>query len=128
MISLLIPYIARIGVPQRLQRAVAWVAALIIMAAIVALCVWAFWRWVGHREQRAVQADRVDVTMEAANRVIAASEAADVNQAARDERAQDNAKELQSEVDTKGTDDVAGPAVSGVLDRVRQQQAAGHRN
>ena len=128
MIPLLIPYIARIGVPQRLQRAAAWVVALIIAAAIAALCVWAFWRWVGHREQQAVQADRVDVTMEAANRVIAATEAADVNQAARDERAQDNAKELQREVDTKGTDDVAGPAVSGVLDRVRQQQAAGRRN
>lgn len=128
MIPFLLPYIARIGVPQRLQRFAAWGAALIIAAVIAALCVWAFWRWVGHREQRAVQADRVDVTMEAANRVIAATEAADVNQAARDERAQDNSKELQREVDTKGTDDVAGPAVSGVLDRVRQQQAAGRRN
>lgn len=128
MIPFLIPYIARIGVPQRLQRAAAWLVALIIAAAIAALCVWAFWRWVGHREHRAVQADRVDVTMEAANRVIAATEAADVNQAARDDRAQDNAKELQREVDTKGTDDVAGPAVSGVLDRVRQQQTAGRRN
>ncbi|WP_426261583.1 hypothetical protein [Sphingomonas sp. DC1100-1] len=128
MIPFLLPYIARIGVPQRLQRAAAWLIALIIAAAIAALCVWAFWRWVGHREQRAVQADRVDVTMEAANRVIAATEAADVNQVARDERAQDNAKELQREVDTKGSDDVAGPAVSGVLDRVRQQQAAGRRN
>ena len=127
MIPFLIPYIARIGVPQRLQRAAAWAVALIIAAAIAALCVWAFWRWVGHREQKAVQADRVDVTMEAANRVIAATEAADVNQAARDERAQENSKELQREVDTKGTDDVAGPAVSGVLDRVRQQQAAGRR-
>lgn len=100
MIPFLIPYIARIGVPQRLQRTAAWVAAFIIAAAIAALCVWAFWRWVGHREEVAVQADRVDVTMEAANRVIAADRAAAANQADRDEafaNSQDDAKEAINE-------------------------------
>lgn len=36
MIPFLTPYIARIGVPQRLQRAAAWMVALIIAAAIAA--------------------------------------------------------------------------------------------
>ena len=126
MIAFLIPYIARIGVPQRLQRAAAWVAALIIAAAIAALCVWAFWRWVGHREQRAVQADRVDVTMEAANRVIAATEAADVNQAARNEVDVTNDKELTHEA-SKGDATAVGPGTAAVLARMREQQAAGRR-
>ena len=126
MISFLIPYIARIGVPQRLQRAAAWLVAIIIMLVIASLCVWAFWRWVGHREQRAVQADRVDVTMEAANRVIAATEAADVNQAARDEVDATNDKELSHEA-TKGDGSAVGVGTRSVLERMREQQAAGRR-
>lgn len=99
---------------------------LIIAAAIAGLCVWAFLRWVGHREQRAVQADRVDVTMEAANRVIAATEAADVNQAARDDVNQNNAKEIDREA-AKGDDSAVGVGTLSVLERMRQQQAAGRR-
>lgn len=126
MIAALLPLIARVGVPERFQRALAWMVAIIIAAAIVALLIWAFWRWVGHREDAAVKADRVDVTIEAAQRVINATETADQNQMARDEAAATADKELSHEA-AKGDDSAVGVGTRSVLERMRQQQAQGRR-
>lgn len=122
MIALLIPLVANLGIPARLQRAAAAVLAALITIVIAALIAWAFWHWVGRREDRAVQLDRADMTAEAANRVIEADRAADANQMARDEQAVQADKELSHEAVRND-----GAAVRGVLERMREQQAAGRR-
>lgn len=122
MIAAIIPIVASLGVPSRWQKAAAWVLSALVAALIVALIVWAFWQWVGTREEQAVQLDRADMTAEAANRVIEADRAADAKQMARDEQAAVNDKELSHEAVRND-----GAAVRGVLERMREQQAAGRR-
>lgn len=122
MISAILPIVARIGVPSRWQKAAAWALAVLLAAVIAAAVVWAFWHWVGKREDQAVQLDRADMTAEAANRVIEADRAADANQMARDEQAAQADKELSHEAVRND-----GAAVRSVLERMREQQAAGRR-
>lgn len=127
MIALLIPIVARMGVPERVQRVAAWLLVLVIFA-LVAIAIGAWWRSTLRSERNeAVRLDRQDVAAEAANRVIEATAEADRNLIASQEVADRNSKELQHEVDTKGGDAAAGPAVSGVLERMRQQAARGDR-
>ena len=119
--------LARSGVPARFTKTLAWFLFALI---VLALC-WAvlanFRAWVADGKEQAVAIDRSDVTIEAANLVINATSAATANQMARDDAFADDQEELQREVDSKGTDDRAGPATVGVLQRVREQQAAGRR-
>lgn len=122
MIAAILPIVASLGVPSRWQKAVAWALAVLLAAIIAAALVWAFWHWVGKREDQAVQLDRADMTAEAANRVIEADRAADAKQMARDEQAAVNDKELSHEAVRND-----GAAVRGVLERMREQQAAGRR-
>ena len=122
MIAAILPIVASMGVPSRWQKAAAWALAVLFAAIIAGLLVWAFWHWVGKREGQAVQLDRGDMTAEAANHVIEADRAADANQMARDEQAAQNDKELSHEAVRND-----GAAVRGVLERMREQQAAGRR-
>lgn len=127
MIALLIPIVARMGVPARVQRIAAWLLVLVIIA-LVAIAIGAWWRSTLRQERdEAVRLDRQDVAAEAANRVMEATAEADRNLIAAQEVADRNSKELQHEVDTKGGDAAAGPAVTGVLERMRQQAARGDR-
>lgn len=119
--------LARSGIPTRFTKALAW---LLFALVVLALC-WAvlahFRAWIADGKEQAVAVDRSDVTIEAANLVINATSAATANQMARDDAFQDAQEELQREVDTKGSDTDPGPAVSRVLQRMREQQAAGRR-
>lgn len=127
MIGLIVPLILRAGVPQRFARIAAWIVAGIIVLALCGAAVALFREWIAHGKEEAVRVDQQDVTIEAANLVINASSAATANQMERDDAFAEQQKELQNVVDTKGTDDRAGPATVGVLQRVRDQQAAGRR-
>lgn len=127
MIGLIVPLILRAGVPQRFARVAAWIVACILILALCGAAVAMFWEWIAHGKEEAVRVDQQDVTIEAANRVIAASSAATANQMERDEAFANSQEELRDEVATKGTVDPVGPATAGVLDRMRQQQAAGRR-
>lgn len=127
MIGLLIPVVARMGVPSRVQRVAAWMLLLVVVVLLV-IAAGAWWRSTLRQERdEAVRLDRQDVAAEAANRVMEATAEADRNLIAAQEVANRNSKELQHEVDTKGGDAAAGPAVSGVLERMRQQAARGDR-
>lgn len=119
--------LARSGIPARYTKALAWLLFALIVAGLCWVAVAAFRGWVADGKEQAVAVDRSDVTIEAANLVIKATSAATANQMARDDAFAEDQEELQREVDTKGTDDRAGPATLGVLQRVREQQAAGRR-
>lgn len=131
MMLWLLPILIRRGISDTIAKPLAWLANVLIVMALLAAVLFGLWKVMQVHDAGiatdAVQERDRDITAEAAARVTNAMEAADANQMARDERAVTADKELQREVDTKGTNDVAGPAVSGVLDRVREQQAAGRR-
>jgi hypothetical protein len=55
-----------------------------------------------------------------------ALEGAEASKSRRDQGFVDKQKELENEA-RKGTDDGVGPGVSGVLERMREQQATGHK-
>jgi hypothetical protein len=124
---IILTLLERSGIPARFTKALAWLLFALIVAGLCWAALAAFRGWVADGKEEAVALDRSDITVEAANRVINATSAATANQMARDDAFQNAQEELQSEVDTKGSDVDAGPAVSGVLQRMREQQAAGRR-
>jgi len=123
----LISLVTRAGIPQRFARVAAWIVAGVIVLALCGAAIALFREWIAHGKEEAVRVDQQDVTIEAANRVIAASSAATVNQMERDDAFANSQEELRDEVATKGTADPVGPATASVLERMRQQQAAGRR-
>jgi hypothetical protein len=123
----LISLVTRAGVPQRFARIAAWIVAGIIVLALCGAAVALFREWIAHGKEEAVRVDQQDVTIEAANLVINASSAATANQMERDDAFANSQEELRDEVATKGTADPVGPATASVLERMRQQQAAGRR-
>jgi len=124
----LISLVARAGVPQRFARIAAWIVAGIIVLALCGAAIALFREWIAHGKEEAVRVNQQDVTIEAANLVINASSAATANQMERDDAFAEDQKELQNVVDTKGTQDPVGPAVGGLMRRLREQQEAGRRD
>lgn len=124
----LIGIIARTGLAQRFQKAAAWIVAALFFALVVGLLIFGFRSWLHGREQQAVEIDRKDVTIEAANRVINATQEADANQMQRDDAFANQQTELRDEAHDKGTVAPVGPGVTSVLERMRSQQQAGHRD
>jgi hypothetical protein len=127
MIGLIVPLILRAGVPQRFARLAAWIVAAVVLAALCGAAVAMFREWVSAGKEEAVRIDQQDVTIEAANLVINATSAATANQMERDDAFQNEQEELRHEADTKSDASSAGPGVQSVLDRMREQQAAGRR-
>ncbi len=124
----LIGIIARTGLAQRFQKAAAWIVAALFFALVAGLLIFGFRSWLHGREQQAVEVDRKDVTIEAANRVINATTAADANKAQRDDAFANQQTELRDEAHDKGTAADVGPGTRSVLERMRSQQQAGHRD
>jgi len=126
----LIPLLLRAGIPSRFGKAAAWlVTGLLVLVLIVGGVL--VLRSIARSHDAAVANEAAsdisrDLTIEAAARVINAGEAATVNQMARDDVAANNTKEIDREV-AKGDASAVGPGVSGVLTRMRDQQAAGRR-
>lgn len=79
------------------------------------------------RADDAVAADRNTVAVEVLARQVAAEREATANQMQRDEAFRDDQEELKDVVREKGTDDRPGGATAAVLERMREQQAAGRR-
>jgi len=123
----LISLVARAGVPQRFARLAAWILAGALVIVLCAAAVAMFREWISAGREEAVRIDRQDVTIEAANLVINATSAATANQMERDDAFQNEQEELRHEADTKSDASSAGPGVQSVLDRMREQQAAGRR-
>lgn len=126
--TFLIPLVARMGVPARLQRIVAWVLVLAVIAlAAIALATW--WRSTVRQERaEAVQADRDAANLDALEQVKNASAIADQSLANTQAQDRQNEKELQRDIDAAAPSNGAvGPVTGSVLERLRQQQAAGRR-
>jgi len=123
----LISLVTRAGVPQRFARIAAWIVAGIIVLALCGAAIALFREWIAHGKEEAVRVDQQDVTIEAANLVINASSAATANQMERDETFDLSQQELRDAAVTQSTSNAVGPGVQSVLDRMRQQQAAGRR-
>lgn len=117
---------ARLGVAERLRGPLTIVAALIAVCLCVALLARCAGGYVEDERREAVQVNIAEAAALATKQVRAAEEAATVNAIERDAKFANAQEELNVEV-RKGTDDRAGPAVSGVLERMRKQQAEGRR-
>lgn len=118
---------ARAGVPAAFRKAVAYLAlaVLLIIAIGCGIAAWNSWRV--HDNTRFVEERDRNITIEAANRVIAAERAATAHQIERADVFANSQEGLRDEVRTKGTTAPVGPAVAGVLERMRRDQAAGRR-
>lgn len=128
--TFLIPLILRTGIPARFAKAASWIVTAILALAIITTCVLVL-RSVGRAHDEAVATEAKDalgrdLSLDAYNRVMSAGETATVNQMARDDLAADNQKELRDEA-AKGDAAAVGPGVGSVLERMRDQQAAGRR-
>lgn len=123
----LISLVTRAGIPQRFARVAAWIVAGIIVLALCGAAIALLREWVAQGKEEAVRVNQQDVTIEAANLVINASSAATANQMEHNDAFANSQEELRDEVATKGTADPVGPATASVLERMRQQQAAGRR-
>jgi hypothetical protein len=119
--------LARTGIPARFTKFLAWLLFALIVVGLCWAALAAFRGWVADGKEEAVAIDRSDITIEAANRVINATSAATANQMARDDAFDNSQEELQHEADTKSDASSVGPGVQSVLDRMREQQAAGRR-
>lgn len=126
--TFLIPLVARMGVPERLQRIVAWALVLaVIVALLIAGIAW--WRSTIRQERAAaVQADRDAANLDALRQSANASVIADKGLQDTQTRDRQNEKDLQREIDAAAPSNGAvGPVTGSVLERLRQQQAAGRR-
>lgn len=126
--TFLLPLVARMGIPARLQRIVAWVLVLALVAlAAIALAGW--WRSTVRQERaEAVQADRDAANLDALRQATNASDVADMGLQNTQAQDRQNEKELQREIDAAAPSNGAvGPVTGSVLERLRQQQAAGRR-
>lgn len=118
MIAFLLPVLARIGVADRFRKAAAWVVigALIVLFAIGLYA--AFNRHIDNR----VASEQVAIDATVTNRTLEAERGASANEMTRLERDAQNDKELSHEALRND-----GTAVDSVLNRMREQQAAGRR-
>lgn len=128
MITFLLPFVARAGVPARLQRLVAWMAvAGLAVLLIIAGVLW--WRSMLQQERKeAIKRDRDAANAEVLQQVQNASNVANVRLENTQAQDRQNEKELQREIDAAAPSNGAvGPVTGSVLERVRQQQSAGRR-
>lgn len=128
MIAFLLPFVARAGVPARLQRLVAWMAvAGLAVLLIIAGVLW--WRSMLQQERdEAIKRDRDAANAEVLRQVQNASNVANVRLENTQAQDRQNEKELQREIDAAAPSNGAvGPVTGSVLERLRQQQSAGRR-
>jgi hypothetical protein len=124
---IILTLLQRTGIPARFTKALAWLLFALIVVGLYWAALAAFRGWVVDGKEEAVAIDRSDIVAEASNRVINATSAATANQMARDDAFDNSQEELQHEADTKSDASSVGPGVQSVLDRMREQQAAGRR-
>lgn len=99
MIGWILPLIARLGVPQGLQRLVGWVTLAAGAIAVLGL-LWAVhgW-WVGRRIDAAVERDRIDARAQAIEQARRADQVAGAAKADRDAAFTNEQAQLEKEVD-----------------------------
>lgn len=120
-------WLSAIFASQRSRNIALYVGGFLVIAVVA----WGFYMtarsFVRHQREEAVQIDRQDTTLEAANRVIEADREATQNQVVRDVPFREAQEELRYEVREKGTTDNVGSGTSAVIERLRKQQAEGRR-
>ncbi|GGB15224.1 hypothetical protein GCM10011380_00810 [Sphingomonas metalli] len=114
-------------IPERWRNAALVAVAVLAMAALGLFAAFMIDRVGARRAEQAINYDRTATSLDAAERTIAADRAATTNQTAADAAFSNSQEGLRNEVRTKGTDAPVGPAVAGVLDRLRDEQARAAR-
>ncbi len=122
----LVQMVARTGIPARFQRIAAGIAMLLFFVLVIGLLVVAVRNHIQTGKDEAVALDRSDISAAVSNRIIEADRAASANEIERDETDTQNEKEIDRAVE-KADNSTAGAGVAAVMQRVREQQAAGRR-
>lgn len=115
-----------IGIGTFIRRIPAWVWAVIALPIVAAVLVLLIIHSTNERVEEAVSADRNAVEVEVRARQLEAERNATFEKEQRDANAAVATQELRNEV-AKGVADPVGPGVRSVLERMREQQAAGRR-
>lgn len=123
----MIALLARLGVAERYRGVLAIMIGLVLLVAATALLSRCAASWVAGERDEAVQVDRADAVSEATTRVLAADRGATANQVERDTAFQNLQEELEDVAREADNGAGVGPATSSVLERMREQQAAGRR-
>lgn len=124
MIALLIPLLARVGVPERARRAFA-IAATVVVAA--ALCGLLWTCWLNNHDDTVIDQHESVINEKIATSTNAANDVANTRDAERrenDARADEQLREAIRDAEAKNPVEVrhaAGPATRATLDRLRQR-------
>lgn len=119
---MLFAFIAKLGVPQRLIGPLLGASAVLLLA----LCVWT---WLRAHDGRVIEAHEAPIAAEVAAKTKAATDRAneaDAERRANDARADEQLMEVIRDATEKHPAEVrhdAGPAVVGVLGKLRERQA-----
>lgn len=115
-----------LGIGAFVRRIPAWVWAVVAVPLALALMVLLIIHSTNERVEEAVAADRNAVEVGVRARQLEAERNATFEKEQRDANAVVATQELRNEV-AKGVADPVGPGVRSVLERMREQQAAGRR-
>lgn len=119
--------LAAVGVAERYRGPLLLVLGLVLLVLATALLARCAGMWVAGERDKAVRLDRGDAVAEAANIVLGAERTATANQIERDAAFANSQEELKDVAREADNGAGVGPATSAVLERLRQQQAAGRR-
>ncbi len=114
-----------VGIAERYRGPLLLVLGLVLLVLATALLARCAGVWIAGERDEAVQIDRADTVAEAANIVLGADRAATANQIERDAAFANSQEELEDVAREADNGAGVGPATSAVLERLRQQQAAG---
>lgn len=124
MIELLIPLLARVGVPERLRRAVA-IATTIV--AVAALCGLLWTCWLNKHDDKVVEQHEAGITEQITTSTNAANDVAnrkDAERRANDARIDESLRKVIADAEKDNPVEVrhdAGPATRATLERLRER-------
>ncbi len=122
--TFLLPLLARIGLSERLARALSYIIPAVLVIAFIAGIAWWINDSIADGKSEAVQLNVTEARAEALSRVLEADRATMANQMASDAAIATERMEAQREADKVSTDEPVGRGVAATLERVRQQQDA----
>lgn len=124
MIALLIPLLARVGVPERLRRAVAIGTTFV---AVAALCATLWTCWLNDHDDAVIDSHEAGITEQITTSTNAANDVANTNDAERradDARVDESLRKAIADAEKDNPVEVrhsAGPATRNVLGELRER-------
>jgi hypothetical protein len=127
MIGLLLPILARVGVPERFRRAVALIGTVIAVAGLCAL-LWTC--WLRSHDAEVIDTHEAGISEQVTTATTAANDVATANDAERranDARVDESLRKAIADAEKANPVEVrhdAGPATRATLERLRQRAPA----